>query len=61
MAERLLEGLVASPAGGAVLAPGAGQVIGWNARARSERLAAVVGKWRRFAALPPYWGGDSKG
>ena len=61
MAERLLEGLVASHAGGAALAPGAGQAVGWNARARSERLAAIAGRWRRFAALPPYWRGDGKG
>ena len=61
VAERLLEGLVASHAGGAALAPGAGQAVGWNARARSERLAAIAGRWRRFAALPPYWRGDGKG
>ena len=64
VAERLLEGLLrsrAGSAGAAALALGAGQVIGWNAVARSESLAAIAGKWRRFVELPPYWRGGACG
>ncbi len=64
VAERLLEGLLRSRAGGAgdaALALGAGQVVGWNAVARSGSLAAIAGKWRRFTKLPPYWRGGACG
>ena len=62
VAERLLEDLPRAGGAGAVsLALGAGQVIGWNACARAESLAAIAGTWRRFVKLPPYWRGVGKG
>ena len=54
---RLSELLRAQPESAALaaLGVGAGQVIGWHARAREEARARINGDWRAFAAAEPYW------
>ena len=54
---RLSELLRAQPESAALaaLGVGAGQVIGWHARARGEARARINGDWRAFAAAEPYW------
>ena len=39
----------------AAIAVGAGQVIGWHARARKEGRSRIIEDWRTFAATEPYW------
>ena len=39
----------------AALGVGAGQVIGWHARAREETRSQVTEDWRIFAVATPYW------
>ena len=58
VAERHLSALLRAQPEGAALAAlgvGAGQVIGWHARAREEARARINGDWRAFAAAEPYW------
>ncbi|MDD9990888.1 MAG: CHAD domain-containing protein [Rhodospirillales bacterium] len=45
----------------AALGVGAGQVIGWNARAREETRTRIVEDWRAFAATDPYWRAGAAG
>ena len=42
-------------AGLAAMSVGAGQVIGWHARAREEARARLNEEWHGFAAAVPYW------
>ena len=39
----------------AALEVGAGQVIGWHARAREETRSQIAENWRVFVAAEPYW------
>ena len=39
----------------AALGLGAGQVIGWHARAREETRVHIIEDWHAFAATEPYW------
>ena len=39
----------------AALAVGAGQVIGWHARAREETQSRIAEDWHAFVATEPYW------
>ena len=39
----------------AALGVGAGQVIGWHARAREETRSQMTEDWHAFAATEPYW------
>ena len=39
----------------AALGVGAGQVIGWHARAREETSSRLTEDWHEFAATEPYW------
>ena len=58
VAERHLSELLRAQPESAALAAlgvGAGQVIGWHARAREEARARIDGDWRAFAAAEPYW------
>ena len=58
VAERHLSELLRAQPESAALAAlgvGAGQVIGWHARAREEARARINGDWRTFVAAEPYW------
>ena len=39
----------------AALGVGAGQVVGWHARAREEARSQTAEDWHAFAAATPYW------
>ena len=45
----------------AALGVGAGQVIGWHARAREETRSQITEDWHAFVAAQPYWRAASDG
>ena len=45
----------------AALGVGAGQVIGWHARAREATRSQIAEDWHAFVAAQPYWRAASDG